>query len=52
MAELTDQDRDQIREVVEQKWVAAGLARDWGASMALCTEDFVYMPQDLSLIHI
>ena len=51
MAELTDQDRDQIREVVEQKWVAAGLARDWGASMALCTEDFVYMPQDNPVLH-
>ena len=51
MAELTDQDRDKIREVVEQKWVAAGLARDWGASMALCTEDFVYMPQDNPVLH-
>ena len=51
MAELTDQDRDEIREVVEQKWVAAGLARDWGASMALCTEDFVYMPQDNPVLH-
>ncbi len=51
MAELTDQDRDEMRELIEQKWVAAGLARDWGASMALCTEDFVYMPQDNPVLH-
>tara|TARA_B100001167_G_scaffold129256_1_gene80959 strand:- start:120 stop:524 length:405 start_codon:yes stop_codon:yes gene_type:complete len=51
MAELTDQDRDEMRELIEQKWVAGGLARDWEASMALCTEDFVYMPQDNPVLH-
>ena len=45
MAELTDQDRNEMRELIEEKWVAGGLARDWDASMALFTEDFVYMPQ-------
>ncbi len=51
MAELTDQDRHEIRELIEDKWVAAGLVRDWGASMALCTEDFVYMPADNPVLH-
>ena len=51
MAGLTDQDRDEIRAVIEEKWVAGGLARDWEASMALCTEDFVYMPQDNPVLH-
>ena len=51
MAALTDQDRGEIRELVEQKWVAAGLSRDWGATMALCTEDFVYMPPDHPVLH-
>ncbi|GIT51146.1 MAG: hypothetical protein Ct9H300mP15_13590 [Gemmatimonadota bacterium] len=30
MAELTDQDRNEMRELIEEKWVAGGLARDWG----------------------
>ena len=34
MAELTDQDRNEMRELIEEKWVAGGLARDWDASMA------------------
>ena len=51
MAELTDQDRNEMRELIEEKWVAGGLARDWDASMALCTEDFVYMPQDNPVLH-
>ena len=51
MAGLHDHDRNEIRELIEEKWVAAGLARDWGASMALCTEDFVYMPQDNPVLH-
>ena len=51
MAELTDQDRNEMRELIEDKWVAGGLARDWDASMALCTEDFVYMPQDNPVLH-
>ena len=51
MAALTDQDRGEIRELVEQKWVAAGLSRDWGATMALCTEEFVYMPPDHPVLH-
>ena len=51
MAELTDQDRAEMRELIEQKWVAGGLARDWEASMALCTEDFVYMPADNPVLH-
>ena len=51
MATLTDQHRDELREMVEQKWGAAGLARDWGASMALCSEDFIYMPPDHPVLH-
>ena len=51
MAELTDQDRNEMRELIEDKWVAGGLAREWDASMALCTEDFVYMPQDNPVLH-
>ena len=51
MAELTDQDRNEMRELIEEKWVAGGLARDWDASMAVCTEDFVYMTQDNPVLH-
>ena len=46
MAGLTDGDRAELREMCEEKWVACGLAQDWGAAMALCTDDLVYMPQD------
>ncbi len=46
MADLTDGDRTRLSEMIERDWVEAGLARDFDASMALCTHDFVYMPQD------
>ena len=51
MAELTDQDRAELREMIEQKWVATCKTRDWEACMALCTEDLVYMPPDHTVLH-
>jgi len=51
MAELTDSDRARLRELTEKDWVNAGLERDFAASMALCTDDFVYMPQDHPVLH-
>lgn len=46
MSSLTRSDQDQLRALVEKHWVEAALARDWDALLALCTDDFVYMPQD------
>jgi ketosteroid isomerase-like protein len=46
MAALTEQDRERLREMTEEEWVSANLARDWDAALALCTEDLVYMPPD------
>jgi ketosteroid isomerase-like protein len=51
MTALTDQHLDEIRELCEEKWVSPALTRDWGANMALCTEDFVYMPPDHPVLH-
>ena len=51
MAALTDADRARLRDMIEKNWVEAALARDWNTSMALCTEDFVYMPQDHPVLH-
>ncbi len=51
MAALTDEDRQRLREMCEKDWVEAALGRDWNASMALCTDDFVYMPQDHPVLH-
>jgi ketosteroid isomerase-like protein len=50
MAALTDADRARLREMIEKDWVDAALAQNWDASMALCTEDFAYMPQDHPLL--
>ena len=51
MAELTDQDRAELREMSEQKWVDTCKTRDWEACMALCTEGLVYMPPDHTVLH-
>ncbi len=51
MAALTDQDRTELRELTEQKWISAALAKDWEACVALCSEDLVYMPPDHPLLH-
>lgn len=45
-APLTTEDQDTIRDLVEQQWPAAWLARDLGKVLAMCTEDVVYMPAD------
>jgi ketosteroid isomerase-like protein len=46
MADLTQADKSKLSEMIERDWVKAALARNWDASMALCADDFVYMPQD------
>ena len=51
MADLTDSDRARLREMTEKDWVNASLSRDFAAWMALCTDDFVYMPQDHPVLH-
>ena len=51
MADLTGADRSRLTEMLEEDWVKAGLARDWDASMSLCSDDFVYMPQDHPVLH-
>jgi ketosteroid isomerase-like protein len=43
---LTQQDRETLRDLIELRWVAAGLARDSGAMAAMCTEDVEYFPPD------
>ena len=51
MPALTAEDRERLHQILEQEWTAAGLARDWDASMALCADDFVYLPQDHPATH-
>ena len=43
---LTAGDQDTIRDLVEQQWPSAWLARDLEKVLAMCTEDIVYMPAD------
>jgi ketosteroid isomerase-like protein len=43
---LTAQDRESLRDLIERRWVAAGLARDSGAMAAMCTDDVEYFPPD------
>lgn len=43
---LTAGDRDTIRDLIEQQWPSAWLARDLEKVLAMCTEDIVYMPAD------
>ena len=51
MAVLTDADRTRLGEIIEKDWVEAALAGDWDASMALCTDDFVYLPPDHPILN-
>ncbi len=51
MAVLSDGDRSRLREIIEKDWVEAGLSSDWDASMALCTDDFAYLPQDHPILN-
>jgi ketosteroid isomerase-like protein len=51
MANLTQADKSRLAEIIERDWVKAALARNWDASMALCANDFVYMPQDSPVLH-
>ena len=50
MSMLTEQDRDEIREMTEVSWANACMASDWDAAAALLTEDVDYMPADLPLL--
>jgi ketosteroid isomerase-like protein len=47
---LTEQDREELREMTEVGWVEACRARDWDAAVALLTEDVDYMAADLPLL--
>lgn len=51
MAELTDADRNRLRQMVEESWVNAALARDWNGCLALCSDDLAYMPPDSPALH-
>ena len=51
MAALTAADRSRLGEIIEKDWVEAALAGDWDASMALCTEDFVYLTPDHPILN-
>ena len=46
MAEFTEGDRDTLRQMTERDWVDAALAREWDTSLAMCSDDLVYMPPD------
>ena len=43
---LAAEDREILRDLIERRWVAAGLARDWGSMIAMVTEDVEYFPPD------
>jgi ketosteroid isomerase-like protein len=46
LSTLAAEDREVLRDLIERRWVAAGLARDSGAMAAMCTEDVEYFPPD------
>ena len=46
MTTLTPEDRNVIRQVTEEQWTTALLARDWSQLLAMCADDVVYMPAD------
>ncbi len=48
---LSREDVEQIRALVEEHWVQAGLARAWDKTLALCAPDIVYMPPDQAALH-
>ena len=50
MAELTQQEHEQLREMTEVAWVNACMAKEGDAAAAMCTEDVDYMPADLPLL--
>jgi len=43
---LAAEDREALRDLIERRWVAAGLSRDWGKMTAMVTEDVEYFPPD------
>ncbi len=43
---LTAGERDEIRAIIEKRWVAASLAKDLDTCLAMCADDIVYMPAD------
>lgn len=51
MPALTEADRARLQQFIEADWGDAALAQDWDASMAMCTDDFVYLPQDHPALH-
>lgn len=51
MAALSDGDRSRLREMIEKDWVEATLSGDWDTSLALCTDDFAYLPQDHPILN-
>jgi ketosteroid isomerase-like protein len=51
MPELTSTDIERLRELVEEVWLKGGLERDWDASLAICTDDYVYMVPDQPALH-
>ena len=50
MSTLTEQDREDLRVMMEVDWVEACKASDWDAAVALLTSDVDYMAADLPLL--
>ena len=46
MTTFTAEDREVIRQLTEEQWTAAVVARDWNKVLAMCATDVVYMPAD------
>src|SRR5687768_16460926 len=49
-ARLSTEDVTAHRTLVEEDWVAEGLARDWDRLLGICAQDLVYMPPDHSAL--
>jgi ketosteroid isomerase-like protein len=50
MSTLSDTDEQVIRHKLEVDWPDCTIRQDWDGSLALVSEDFVYMPQDHAVL--
>lgn len=48
---LTREDREFIRQLVEQEFTEAAVSRDWARVLATLSPDVVYMPADHAPLH-
>jgi ketosteroid isomerase-like protein len=50
MSKLRPEDQNAIRHLLEEHWTAAGLARDWDKSLAICAQNVEFMVPDQPVV--